>query len=99
MLKLLAALMAVVLLAGVVLAADPKLTDGAINDNVRIKLSADAEVKGGGLKVEVVQGVVTITGFADTQRQIDKATKIAKKVKGVKQVINKMSLKEKTASR
>jgi hyperosmotically inducible periplasmic protein len=98
MFKYLAAILVAILLAGVALAADPP-TDGAINDNVRIRLSGDAEVKGGALKVEVVKGVVTIGGIVETQRQKDKATKIAKKVKGVKQVINNINVKEKTASR
>ncbi len=98
MLKFVAVLMAALLLAGVALAADPP-TDGAINDNVRIKLSADAEVKGGALKVDVKQGVVTISGVVDTERQKEKATKIARKVKGVKKVVNNIALKEKTDSR
>lgn len=97
--RLLATLAALILAAVLCLAADKPLTDGAINDNVRIKLSADADVKGGALQVEVVKGVVTLSGTLDTQRQKDKATKLAKKVKGVKQVVNNIALKEKTASR
>jgi len=91
--------MVLMLAASVALAADKASSDDAINDNVRIKLSADPEVKGGGLKVDVKQGVVTITGVVDTERQHDKATKIAKKVKGVKQVVNNITVKEKTASK
>jgi hyperosmotically inducible protein len=97
--RLLTTLAVVLLAAGVCLAADKQLTDGAINDNVRIRLSADADVKGGALEVEVVKGVVTLSGSLDTQRQKDKATKLAKKVKGVKKVVNNITLKEKTASR
>jgi hyperosmotically inducible protein len=96
--KLVAALVALILVAGAALAAQPP-TDGAINDNVRIKLSGDAEVKGGALKVDVQKGVVTISGTLDTQRQKDKATRLAKKVKGVKQVINNIALKEKTGGK
>jgi hyperosmotically inducible periplasmic protein len=96
--KLVAALLALILAAGITLAAQPP-TDGAINDNVRIRLSADAEVKGGALKVAVDKGVVTITGAVETQRQKDKATKLAKKVKGVKQVVNNITVKEKTGGK
>ena len=92
------ATLALILVWGAGAAAD-KPTDAAIDDNVRIKLAADSEVNGGALKVEVKDGVVTITGLLETQRQKDKASKIAKRVKGVRQVVNNITLKEKTAGR
>ena len=98
-LRICAATLALILFCGAGAAADKKPTDAAIDDNVRIKLAADAEVNGGSLKVEVKDGVVTIGGTLETQRQKDKATKIAKRVKGVKQVVNNITLKEKTAAR
>jgi osmotically-inducible protein OsmY len=36
--------------------------------------------------------VVTLRGKLETQRQIDKASKIAKKVNGVKKVVNEIQL-------
>jgi hyperosmotically inducible periplasmic protein len=93
--KLFAALLALCLLASVVLAADKPISDDLLYDQVRIKLAGDAEVKGGALKVDVKQGVVTIGGTVETQRQKDKAAKLAKKVKGVKQVVNNLVLKDK----
>jgi hyperosmotically inducible protein len=93
--KLFAALLALCLLASVVLAADKPVTDDALYDQVRIKLAGDAEVKGGALKVDVKQGVVTLGGTVETQRQKDKATRLAKKVRGVKQVVNNIVLKDK----
>jgi hyperosmotically inducible periplasmic protein len=98
-LRIWAATLALLLVCGAGVAADKKPTDAAIDDNVRIKLAADAEVNGGALKVEVKDGVVTLNGSLETQRQKDKATKIAKRVKGVKQVVNNIILKEKTAGR
>ena len=92
-------MLALILVCGECAAADKKPTDAAIDDNVRIKLAADAEVNGGALKVDVKEGVVTISGTLETQRQKDKAARIAKKVKGVKQVINNITLKEKSAGR
>ena len=94
--RLCAALLAFVLVAGVCLAADKSVSDDAIYDNVRIKLAGDPEVKGAGgtLKVDVKQGVVTLMGLVDTQRQKDKAARLAKKVKGVKQVINNLEIKK-----
>jgi len=82
------------LLAGICLAADKPVSDDLIVDQVRIKLSGDAEVKGGALQVESKQGVVTLAGSVESQRQKDKAAKLAKKVKGVKQVINNIELKK-----
>jgi osmotically-inducible protein OsmY len=80
--------------AGVCQNQDKLLTDDAIHDRVRISLSGDREVKGGALEVDVKQGVVTLSGTVDTTRQKDKATKVAKKVKGVKRVINNIEVKK-----
>jgi hyperosmotically inducible protein len=76
------------------LAADKVISDDAIYDNVRIKLASDIDVKGGALKVEVKQGVVTLGGVVESQMQKNKATKLAKKVKGVKQVVNQIEVKK-----
>ncbi|MBZ5725803.1 MAG: BON domain-containing protein [Acidobacteriia bacterium] len=86
--------MALVLLAAVCLAADKPVSDDYITDMVRIKLASDQVVKGGGLKVEVKDGVVTLSGVVDQSNQKDKAAKIARKVKGVKQVINNIEIKK-----
>jgi len=88
MLKLLASFVTVCLVAGLVLAADKPVSDDVIVDQVRVKLSADAIVKGGGLGVDSKAGVVTLTGTVATEKQKDRAGKVAGKVKGVKQVVN-----------
>src|SRR5262245_12585769 len=88
-----------VLAAGLAAAADKPPSDAAIADTGLIRLSADREVNGGALKVDVKGGVVTISGVLETQRQKDKVPKIARKVKGVKQVINNVTLKERTAGK
>ena len=92
--KICALLTLICLAATVCLAANKPITDDAIVDQVRIKLSADAEVKGGALQAESKQGVVTLTGTVETARQKDKAGRLAKKVKGVKQVINNIEIKK-----
>ena len=97
--RLLAALLAALLLASVCLAADKPVTDDSITDYVRLKLASDPDVKGGALNVDVKQGVVTLSGTVETQRQKDKAARIAKKVKGVKTVVNSITLKEKTGAK
>ena len=92
--KLVAAVLLVVSFASVCLAKDLPVTDNLIIDEVRIKLSGDAEVKGGALEVDCKQGIVTISGTVETDRQKSKATKLAKKVKGVKQVVNNITVKK-----
>ena len=72
--------------------ADKPMSDDLIYDNVKRRLAEDSDVKGGGLDIDVKQGVVTLRGKLETQRQIDKATKIAKKVNGVKKVVNEIQL-------
>ena len=91
--KLFALLAAAMLFATFCLAADKPVTDDQIYDTVRLHLADDPDVKGGALKVEVKAGVVTLSGTLDTEKQKDKAGKIAKKVKGVAQVVNNITLK------
>jgi osmotically-inducible protein OsmY len=97
--KICGALVVLLLLASVCLAADKSITDDAIYNQVRIKLADDPVVKGGGLQVDVKQGVVTLSGTVELPVQIEKATKVAKKVKGVKEVINHLELKNKSAGK
>lgn len=66
------------------------VSDDRIVDQVRIRLTGDQDVKGGADEVEVKDGVVTIRGRVDTERGKTKATKLAKKVKGVKSVENEL---------
>jgi len=81
------------LLVGICLAADKPVSDDLIVDQVRLKLAMDVDVKGGALKVDAKSGVVTLSGLLETQTQKDRATRLAKKVKGVKQVINNIEVK------
>ena len=92
MLKLFAVLITACLLAGLVLAADKPASDDVIADQVKVKLAADAIVKGGGLGVDTKAGVVTLTGVVATGKQKDRAAKVAGKVKGVKQVVNNITV-------
>lgn len=88
--RIVASLLLVFLLAGVCFSADKAVSDDAIVDQVRLKLVADPDVKGGAIQVDCKSGVVTLSGPVDTSRAKDKATKLAKKVKGVKQVVNNL---------
>jgi len=94
--KLLAAVLAALLSAGVCLAAD-KASDDLIRDRVMLKVGSDPDAKVGDLGVEMKDGTATLTGMVETQSQKEKATKLAKKVKGVKRVVNNITLRDKTA--
>jgi hyperosmotically inducible periplasmic protein len=75
-------------------AAKDPVSDDKIHDNVIRKLAGDSVVKGGGLVVEVTNGVVTLTGKVKTEKQKNRAATLARKVKGVTQVVNQIVLQE-----
>ena len=66
--------------------------DDRIYDQVRMRLTTDPDVKGGALDVAVKDGVVTLKGRVDSEKGKDKAAKLAKKVKGVKDVDNELKV-------
>jgi len=68
--------------------------DDRIYDQVRLRLVRDPDVKGGAMDVEVKDGVVTIKGTVKKESARHKVEKLAKKVKGVKSVINKVEVKQ-----
>jgi osmotically-inducible protein OsmY len=68
------------------------VADGAIEDQVRIRLANDPDVKGGAFQVAVKDGVVTIRGKVDQAKWKARAEKIVKKVKGVKSVDNQLTV-------
>jgi len=73
-------------------AKEKVVSDDSVYDHVKRRLANDPDVKGGAMEIEVKQGVVTLRGIVDTDKQKQKAEKIAKKVNGVKQVINEIKL-------
>lgn len=75
--------------------ADKKVSDDSLHDLVMRKLADDADVKGGGLDIDVKDGVVTLRGKLESEKQIQKAERLAKKVNGVKKVVNEISLAKK----
>ncbi len=95
----LAGVVALVLLASVCLGADKPANDDLVRDRVMLKVGSDPDAKVGGLGVESKEGVVTLTGTVETEAQKDKAARLAKKVKGVKQVINNINLRDKSEAR
>jgi len=92
--RLLAVLLVVTLALPMLTIAQQKsaVSDDAIFDNVRQRLASDADVRGAALDVTVKDGVVTIKGRVHTEKGRKKATELALKVKGVKNVDNQLKL-------
>ena len=74
-----------------VAAADP-ISDDAIYDRVRIEIAKDREAGGGLIEVKVNQGNVELTGKVKNDKIKERAGKLAKKVKGVKSVDNRIQV-------
>jgi osmotically-inducible protein OsmY len=66
------------------------LTDDRIHDQVLMKLSSDQDVRGGGIDVEVHNGVVTLKGKIETEKRKERAEKLVKHMKGVTGVDNQL---------
>jgi len=96
--KFLAPLLALFLLLSVGMAKDPvKPTDDTISDAVRVKLASDQLVGTMSFQVAVKDGVVTISGSVEQKNYKSHAEKVAKKIKGVKQVVNNIEIKPRSS--
>jgi osmotically-inducible protein OsmY len=78
--------------AGLLFAQGDSKKDDVVYDQVRLKLAGDRDVGGGAIDVEVHDGVVTLKGKVSTSKQKSRAEKLAKKVKGVKSVVNDLTV-------
>lgn len=67
-------------------ASEQPVTDGWITTKVKADLLVTEETKGLDINVSTQNGVVTLAGRLDSQAQVDKATAIARAIKGVKSV-------------
>jgi osmotically-inducible protein OsmY len=90
--RVLSLILAAVVLSAAPMLAQKQITDDQIHDRVMERLAADRDVKGGGIDVEVANGVVTLRGKVREEKQKIKAERDTKKVKGVKQVVNDLTL-------
>jgi hyperosmotically inducible protein len=71
-----------------------KIDDAIITTKVKSALLADPSVKSFDIAVVTRKGEVQLSGFVDSQAQIDQAIAIAHKMDGVKSVGNEMSIKK-----
>ncbi len=73
-------------------AAEKEVSDDQLFDQVRLRLAADSEVGRSAIDVQVEKAVVTLRGKVHTQKSKNKAERLTKKVKGVKRVVNELTV-------
>ncbi len=70
------------------------IDDGLVTARVRAALFADPRVNSTDIGVVTRKGEVQLSGYVDTQSQIDEAISIARGVNGVQGIDNKLSVKK-----
>jgi hyperosmotically inducible periplasmic protein len=83
-------LLATLALASALAIGAGPVSDDVLFDQVRIRIAQDREVGADKITVKVEGGVVELTGSVQEERHRERAEKLAKKVKGVKSVQNKL---------
>jgi len=68
-------------------------TDGKIHDQVMLKLAGDPDVKGSNFEITVQDGVVTLRGAISQEKFKAKAEHLTRKVKGVKSVVDELTVR------
>ena len=69
------------------------LDDSVITTKVKAEIFNDASLKSSEINVETFKGVVQLSGFVNSQADINRAVEVARKVKGVTSVKNDMRVK------
>ena len=71
-----------------------RIDDHNTSSRVRAALADDSQYKYDGVNVETFKGVVQLSGFVNTRDQKNRAGDLARKVKGVNDVENNITVKE-----
>ena len=71
-----------------------KVDDSIVTTRVKSALLSDPGVKSADIAVVTSKGEVQLSGFVDSQTQIDRALLVARGVEGAQGVVNKMSIKK-----
>ena len=69
------------------------VSDSWITTKVKSDLAVEKDVDATDISVHTYEGVVTLSGDVDNQAEADKAVHVARDIKGVKSVVNKMHVK------
>jgi len=75
------------------LSAKNNIDDNAITAKIKVELMRSAITNGLDVQVETNQGQVTLSGFVNSEIQLQSAEQIAASVAGVKKVVNKLERK------
>ncbi|TAL18651.1 BON domain-containing protein [bacterium] len=67
--------------------------DSVITAKIKAEIAGDKLISLYQISVETYKGVVQLSGFVNTQEQVDEAIGIAEKVPGVKKVKNSLLIK------
>jgi osmotically-inducible protein OsmY len=67
--------------------------DTVITSKVKTAILAESTLKSAEINVETFKGVVQLSGFVNSQGDINKAVEVTRSIKGVKSVTNSMRLK------
>ncbi|RSZ60892.1 BON domain-containing protein [Massilia atriviolacea] len=67
--------------------------DAAISTRVKAALAGAPDVKARDVQVETYRGVVQLSGFVDSQENVRRATDVARRVDGVREVKNDLIVK------
>jgi len=71
------------------------IDDSVITTKVKADIFQDASLKSSEINVETFKGVVQLSGFVNSQADINKAVEVARSVRGVTSVKNSMHVKGK----
>ncbi len=71
-----------------------RIDDHGTSSRVRAALADDTEYKYGGVSVETFKGTVQLSGFVNSRDQKNRAADLAKRVSGVREVANNITVKE-----
>jgi osmotically-inducible protein OsmY len=71
-----------------------RIDDTADSSRVRKALGADTQYKYADVNVQTFKGVVQLSGFVNSRDQKNRAGDLAKKVEGIKEVQNNITVKE-----
>ena len=73
-------------------AAPPVISDAALTASVNAKFGADANMSGSKIKVDTLDGVMTLSGEVRSQTQRDLAVRLARETTGVREVNDRMTV-------
>ena len=79
---------------GAAYAADEPVSDDQLFDQVNRSLVTDRLLGARPLQVAVKDGKVTVTGFVENEKLQKRVDKVVKKVKGVREVDNRVQIRQ-----